>query len=479
MVGMSLFDLMTMNYPLLIPDWLENYVNAVAESTQTPPDMASMAVLSTLSIAAAKKVNINPSGDWFEPLNTYILTLMGPANRKSSVFREITKPVFSYEMLRRDQLEIAIKQRESDRKAKAKRIDYLEGVYGKEGDENVHSEIRSLHEELKILPEMHLPTLVTDDSTPETLVTLLKQNNERLGVLSAEAGIFGMIEGRYSGQIKLEVYLKGHSGDQIRVDRRGRSESIEAPALTIGVVGQNNVKERLPAAFQGRGLMARFLYALPNDFRGYRKSRPKPIPKEIRKEYQKDLISLFEVLEDQELTLSISEEADSLFIDFQERIEHKLRDHGDLADILEWGGKIVGNMAPLLGLIHLANHIKHPPTIPNEIDAITTKKCLMLEDYLIEHPKAAFGFMKANQNTEEAIYVLKVIQKKNEKGLDKYNANLPIPFRGIQQNVKYRMNSRKLHSVIQELEDRGYVRKFDKQESGNKPKQYLILNPFC
>ena len=61
----------------IFPGWLSDYIEGVAESTQTPIDMASMAAISVLSIAIAKKFEVNPYGSWIEPLNTYTATLMG------------------------------------------------------------------------------------------------------------------------------------------------------------------------------------------------------------------------------------------------------------------------------------------------------------------------------------------------------------------------------------------------------------------
>jgi hypothetical protein len=74
-----------------------------------------------------------------------------------------------------------------------------------------------------------LPRLVADDVTPEAAASLLAEQGGRLAVLSAEGGIFATMAGRYSGGVpSLEVFLKGHAGDLLRVDRSRDSATVAA-----------------------------------------------------------------------------------------------------------------------------------------------------------------------------------------------------------------------------------------------------------
>ena len=76
------------------------------------------------------------------------------------------------------------------------------------------------------------PQYLVDDVTPEKLADLLGEHGERMGVLSAEGGIFQVIAGRYSeGRADgLDLFLKGHSGDYLPIDRIGRTD--QAPRGT-------------------------------------------------------------------------------------------------------------------------------------------------------------------------------------------------------------------------------------------------------
>ncbi|GGM73888.1 hypothetical protein GCM10007977_089320 [Dactylosporangium sucinum] len=87
-----------------------------------------------------------------------------------------------------------------------------------------------------------LPRLVADDVTSEQAASLFAEQGGRLAVLSAEGGIFATLAGRYSGTPNLEVFLKGHAGDMLRVDRRSRpAEHVVRPALMLGLAVQPEV----------------------------------------------------------------------------------------------------------------------------------------------------------------------------------------------------------------------------------------------
>ena len=126
-----------------------------------------------------------------------------------------------------------------------------------------------------------VPRLVADDVTPEAAASLLAEQGGRLAVLSAEGGIFATLAGRYSGTPNLEVFLKGHAGDLLVVDRKGRDhEYVEHPALTLGLAVQPEVLTDIAAmpGFRGRGLLARILYALPPPPSAGARSAPRPHP---------------------------------------------------------------------------------------------------------------------------------------------------------------------------------------------------------
>ncbi len=68
-----------------LPDAIADYVNAVAESTQTPPDMAATAALAVVALTMQGKYKVRGKDDWVEPVNLYAVNVAEPAERKSAV----------------------------------------------------------------------------------------------------------------------------------------------------------------------------------------------------------------------------------------------------------------------------------------------------------------------------------------------------------------------------------------------------------
>ena len=58
-----------------LPSSVRPYVEAVAESTQTPVDMAATAALAVLATCIQGKYRVQAKPDWIEPTNLYILII--------------------------------------------------------------------------------------------------------------------------------------------------------------------------------------------------------------------------------------------------------------------------------------------------------------------------------------------------------------------------------------------------------------------
>ena len=144
-----------------------------------------------------------------------------------------------------------------------------------DSDTNNVTEAVHLKERLEQIQVPVEPRLVADDVTSEQLACLLEQQGGRIAVMSAEGGVFGIMAERYSkGGPNFDVYLKGHAGDELRVDRVGRPPLIiSEPAVTMALTIQPDVLRQLASqpAFRGRGLIARFCFALPKSNIGRRK----------------------------------------------------------------------------------------------------------------------------------------------------------------------------------------------------------------
>jgi len=73
-----------------LPAWVGDQVAAVAEFTQTPPDLAGSVALATLSASAGGRARVQIRPGWVEPVNLFTVVAMPPGSRKSAVFAAMT-----------------------------------------------------------------------------------------------------------------------------------------------------------------------------------------------------------------------------------------------------------------------------------------------------------------------------------------------------------------------------------------------------
>lgn len=93
----NLNDVNLPEFPIhCLPEPLKDYINAVAEATQTPCDMGAVACLTIMALCVQGKYNIKGKEDWVEPLNLFSAIVLGSGERKSQVFRLAKQYVEEY-----------------------------------------------------------------------------------------------------------------------------------------------------------------------------------------------------------------------------------------------------------------------------------------------------------------------------------------------------------------------------------------------
>lgn len=399
-----------------LPEWQADKVSALAEFTQTDPGMAGAYALAVTAAAAGGRAEVEVRRGWREPVNLFVAVTAAPGERKSPVAAALTAPLMEAE----DKLTGAaqgniveaettrdIARRDADeRKRKAGRAD------GDQRDRLLAEAIAAAqHAEAIDVPAT--PRLVSDDATPEAAAALLAEQRGRLALLSAEGGIFDIAAGRYSNNVpNLDVFLKGHAGDMLRVDRKGHAPLyVRRPALTVGLMLQPSVLTRIAGneSFRGRGLLARFLYALPPSKVGARKVGADPVAPEVDQAYAGQLQALVATLTDWEdpAVLTLTPEADRVLLDHERCTEPRLDPAGDLGPLADWGAKLAGATARIAGLLHLADH---PETGWRQaINADAMHRAVRIADYFTDHAVAAFTRMRADPRAEDARYLMNVL----------------------------------------------------------------------
>jgi hypothetical protein len=451
----------------VLPGWLGEYVAAVATATQTPPDLAGMLALAVLATVAAGAVEVQPRSGWREPLCLFVAVGMDAGARKSSVFTAMTRPAAGFE---RDQAaaalpgitETAVLRRIADQAAAT-----AEAAAGKapaSQQEEARAEAIARAAEASSLVVPPVPRWLVDDATPEALAGLLATYG-RIALLSPEGDVFDQMAGRYNqAGPNLGVYLKGHAGDLLKVDRRGRPpEYIERPCLTIGLAVQPEVLQGLAGrpGFGGRGLLARFLYSLPASLVGRRRPGAPPVPPAVADRYALELQALAASLTgstgDVPIVLTPNPQADELLLGFERDLEPRLAaGSGDLAHLAGWAAKLAGASCRIAALLHLAGHLRDGWAQP--ITADTFAAAFRLADYLIGHARAVFDLMGADSRVDDARWLLEWIARTSQVQFSRRDAH---------QAARGRFRkATDLEPALALLEEHGWLRRVDADPPG-------------
>lgn len=378
--------------------------------------------------------------DYAEPTNVFLAVALPPATRKSAAFRHANAPLFEAE--RRDD--------EQRRDAAAA------------GDEGPPS------------PPLRL---FVGDATSEAVSHHMAEQGGQLGVLTAEGGeLFAQIAGRYSDAPNLGVYLKGHAGDPIRVDRiKRKSEYIPDPALTVCVATQPSTLRTLASRpeLRGRGLPARFLFSVPRSNVGFRDVEPPTMDPATRAAYHRLIEQLLALPFDVDAEgracaheLALAAGAADLYRAFAAKTETRLREGADLAKMAEWGGKLVGATLRVAGLLHLADHAGDAEPWAHPIDADTLERSINLsEAYWVTHARIAFGLMTDTDNVEAARRLLAWLHAPLRDGSRRTEFSVRDAHRALDRNGK---REEVVDPALEVLTDHGYIRVLETETTNPK-----------
>lgn len=452
---------------------IKDMVESVAKFTQTPVDLPAIIAFGVLSTVLSKKFFVEPKKGWKEPLNTYTTVLMESSNRKSAAYNAMTEPIYLYEKDLINEMKPKIQKRFAERGAIKKRIEKLQNDYAKTSDPAIKEEIKDVVDELEALPELYVPALLLDNSTEEKIVTRLKENNEKIAIMSSEGDLFERIKLKGNESEKLDVYLKAYSGDPLRVDRVTRdTERLEEPLMTICISAQPTVIQSMPRKLNDRGLIPRFLFSIPDDFVGYRDVlNAFPIPEEIRSKYISFIKKMLNFSTNQPIALHLDREAENLLLTFQMEVEVNFREGGILHDHLKaWGGKLVGQLIRIAGLLHVTKYAETATSIediPTTIEKDTLEKAIQLKNYFIAHAEKAFGIMKQNELLVDAQFILGKLLAEQK---------LEISKQALWQKTKKRFDIMdELNKALNVLESRFYIQRGFGGKSGRK--EMVFVNP--
>lgn len=463
----------------LLPGWVGEMAAAVADSTQTPEAMSTMLALSIIGTVLQRRFEVAPYGEgdeYTEPVNLWTLTAMPSGARKTAVINALAAPLMRWEKLERDRMRSEIARVSAARAVALRRIEKLtrDAAHAETDDarRRLRDEIQREKEELP--EEIHASKLFTGDVTAETLQALLVKHGERMAVLTDEAGIFMVMAGLYSGgQASLDVFLQAHAGSPVRVDRADREAYLERPALSFGLALQPGIMADVASGrrFRDSGLLARFLYAMPESNVGRRDVRRRvAIPEAVRNAYQEGLFALLEkrpLVPGKPRLLPFTEPAQETWLAFAEEIEHAQGEGGKLESISDWTSKLPGAAARVAGLIEIAEG----GLAAESVSEAAAARAVQLARLLIPHAQEAFGLLGADVADADAIAILRWARAEGLASFKRHTCQKAME--GRFRNVA------RLTAAAARLIERDVLREVKVPNRGAPPSVWYHINPKC
>ena len=459
----------------VLPGWLGDMAHAVSQSTQTPPALAVMASLAVLATVLQRRFVVAPFGDdYLEPLSIWTLSASPSGTRKSAVLGALQAPLVHWEKLQRDRMRGEIARVNATRAVAKKRIERLQqdAAKAKDASERANLTAEVEREEVEMPEELRAPRLFTGDTTAERLQALLVEHGERMAVLSDEAGIFQIMSGLYNGgAANLDVFLQGHAGSPMRVDRAGRCAHIDQPALSFGLLLQPGVMADVASSrrFRDTGLLARFLFAIPVSTVGSRDVRKHaPIPGAVRDAYEAGLFRLLEGvpgLVTAPKVLTLSDAAREVWLDMAQSIENEQGEGGRYESISDWTSKLPGAVARIAALLELAES----GLSATEVSHACMDDAIILARRLVPHASAAFALLGTDAVDVDAAAVVRWVQAHGLTEFTKRDAQKA-------QEGRFRSVDR-LQKALDRLEHQDVVRAFKRHNKGAPASSCFAVNP--
>ncbi|MGI8838909.1 MAG: DUF3987 domain-containing protein [Pyrinomonadaceae bacterium] len=471
-----------------LPEVIQPFVRGLARETQTALDLTAVLAIAVSAGAIGGHVRVQARKGWDEPTNIYALVVLGPGNRKSAAFSEVCEPLEEVERdlvaAKRDEIARAaseyrmLESRKEKLEKQAAQTDNFEERRSKA------AEAIAVAQQLASAIVPVTPRLIVSDVTVETLATLLTAHEGRMCLLSAEGDLFDSVAGRYSnGTPNFDVILKGHCGDTLRVDRRGRSEYVQHPALTIGLTVQPDVIRGLVErpSFRARGLLGRFLYSLPPSTIGRRQIAPEPLSDQDRQSFRRTVKALAQIepLTDHNARpvprmLYLTADANNLLKEFERELEPKLADDSELGTMADWAGKLSGAVLRLAAILWLIDNAEKLTPWPDKISVETMNSAIEIGRYLTGHARAAFAEMGADEQLENAKRLLRWIERTETPKFTRREAHQAhrARFKTVDE-IDPALDLLESHNYIRPQIDRNQERR-----PGRKASQAYDVNPF-
>lgn len=440
----------------VFPPKIEELLKKIATSLQVPIDPVCMMMFSVASVLTAGRVTVSPKDGWTEEIVTYLATLMPSGTNKTGIFKVMNAPIHELEKEQMRENAVVSKKNSSRAKVLQTQIANLESKIAK-GQESLQAELDKKIELLSKLGEVDNGELLLGDTSPEFIPIAMKNNGEKIAMLTDEGSIIKTLQGRFNENSNIELILSAFNGTLYKSGRVGRGQLIlNKPLLTIGAFIQpDKIHDFTKESFE-QGLPQRFFYSYPDIKLGYRTldSEGMTLADEISYDSIVNAINYFPSCQ-----LTFDQESFELFNEFYKETQLLMRKGSQFSNshYASWMSKSAGFIARLIGSLHIMSG-----TRSDVIKADTVRKGVKLFEYFKSHYLFIFG--NEQMMDADTQFLLEFLM---ESGRDTFNARDDIMRK--QKRIK---TTTKLNVCLLTLENLNCVKTY---KDGRK--NMVRLNP--
>jgi hypothetical protein len=346
-----------------LPDLVYEAIEEVARITQAPGALVACSALSTASAVVQDVASVQRNAQLIGPAGLYFLVVAKSGERKTTVDRFFSAPIREWE---NDQRELAkpiraefIAAMENWESIKAGLRD-AQRKAAKDGEPSSELAEQLRKHELARPVEPKLPSLLRGDDTPEAFAAALERWPVAFA-LSSEGGLVFGGPGMSQDTVMRNLSQFNLAWDGARIQRaRTTGQNVDIEGMRVTVFWQvqpevlNAFLDKSGALAKDMGFLARFLVCRPPSTQGSRAYEPPGAATPALERFNsrvREVLGWRRALDEQDRIVTYPVAFDSLaeaiWVDFYDRVEERLAEHGRYYHVQEFASKAAEQAARL------------------------------------------------------------------------------------------------------------------------------------
>jgi hypothetical protein len=413
-------------FPAALAEMGKEIVRTIGTSDALP----GLGLLCAASIALRNKLKIEIKKGHVQFPNLYGLTVLAPGEKKTPVGKVLLPPFQEWQWEQREVYVVALRAwKAKARVAKVRATELEKQAAAVEGEKARAIEAQIAEQERIIAEKPMPPVLLVNDSTPEAIARLMRDNGGALGVFTSEGRkVFQIAGGRYtkSGEADLSLWLAAYSADYWRCDRASADrEPIELPepVLAALVMTQPDTLRTLGESAEMResGFLARWDFVCPSSTGGH--YRVASIPPATDRKYRDAIRKLIDLPwaaypdgTPAPHLIGLTPDGFERWRGYHDELAREAEQAAGIMPpaFIQYLVKLPERVARIAGIFRAVRHVAEGLPL-GAMDAGEIDAAYMVTLALLSHGKRAFGLMGQSPDHAKARVLWRALDERREK----------------------------------------------------------------